>query len=723
MNILPMSVSRFLAQTPLLVMSLVFVASSASAGDNLALGRHASASDCDNKAYAAAHAVDGNGKTAWAAPGADPQWICVDLGSTRSIGRVVLNWQAAFGASYQIQVSSNAVDWKDVYWTKTGDGGTDDISFARAEARYVRMYGVRRGTGWGWVLWEFEVYGEPAHQPASAPEPIPAPVPGILRKKQFVVQNKYLVIPIDDDPFYPNQHKPVRLYIDNREVLRYEPILAHTAREADWYAHFDIEKYEGKQARVETWTTGEGLALIRQSDTVPGEESFYKEPHRPQFHFTQKVGWNNDLNGLVYHNGTYHLFYQHNPVGLYWAQMTWGHATSTDLLHWKQQPVAIHRGTMARGDAWSGSAAVDKFNTAGWGTNTLVAFFTDTGAGESIAYSTDNGNTFTYYENNPVVAPGGRDPKVIWYEYDAADTPLSTGAAALGGHWVMARHGMSFWASTDMKDWALQSELPGYHECPEIFELPVDGNKGNTRWVVYGVDAQYAIGRFDGRTFIPEHEGKHRVHYGPYHASQTFNNTPDGRRIQMGCVPIAGPAPYQQHISFPHRLTLRITTDGIRMFAKPIAEIARLHGTKHAIPAGTLSSGVARSTSVRGKQFDIRAGFRVDTADEVVISASGLSIVYDAINRKLNVGGEEYRPLNPFWSTVNVPLAPVDGAIDIQILVDASLMEIVGNNGRVFITAKHGYQGLVDRLSITANGGSAYLNSFEAYEVKSIWGQ
>jgi len=273
-----------------------------------------------------------------------------------------------------------------------------------------------------------------------------------------------------------------------------------------------------------------------------------------------------------------------------------------------------------------------------------------------------------------------------------------------------------------MKDWTLQSELPGYHECPEIFELPVDGASHNTRWVVYGVDAQYAVGRFDGRTFTPEHEGKHRVHYGPYYASQTFDNTPDGRRIQMGCVPIAGPGPYQQHISFPHRLTLRATTDGIRMFAEPIAEIARLHSAKHTIPAGTLSSGVAKSASVRGKQFDIRVNFRVGTADEVVISASGLSITYDAVKQELNVGGEELHPLNKKWRTVNVPLAPVNGVIDIQMLVDNSLMEIVGNDGRVFITAKHGYQGSVDQISITANGGSAYLNRFEAYEVNSIWG-
>ena len=229
----------------------------------------------------------------------------------------------------------------------------------------------------------------------------------------------------------------IQLDIDGKAVRRYDLRLAPSTELADWYACFTIENYKGKQARVEATTTEAGFALIRQSDTIPGREHFYKEPHRPQFHFTQKVGWNNDPNGMVYHDGKWHLFFQHNPVGLGWGNMTWGHAVTKDLLHWQQQPDVLFSKTMAMGDCYSGSAIVDKHNTAGWGDNTLVAFFTDTGCGEAIAYSTDTGKTFTYYGKNPVVKHGGRDPKVVWYAYGKQDSPLDDKAKELGGHWVM----------------------------------------------------------------------------------------------------------------------------------------------------------------------------------------------------------------------------------------------------------------------------------------------
>ncbi|MCP4505571.1 MAG: glycoside hydrolase family 32 protein, partial [Fuerstiella sp.] len=209
--------------------------------------------------------------------------------------------------------------------------------------------------------------------------------------------------------------------------------------------------------------------------------------------------------------------------------MTWGHAISSNLLHWEQQPNKLFPNTMAVKACFSGGATVDTKNTAGWGPNTLVAFLTDTGAGESIAYSTDGGKTFTWYDKNPVVKHKGRDPKVIWYEYDEDDKPLNEDARELGGHWVMVVYdeqkeygrNAAFYTSTNMKQWTEQSHLPGYFECTELFELPVVGDGKNSRWVVFAADAKYAVGTFDGKTFTPDHENKHQVHWGPYYASQT----------------------------------------------------------------------------------------------------------------------------------------------------------------------------------------------------------
>lgn len=531
-----------------------------------------------------------------------------------------------------------------------------------------------------------------------------------VNEKEFTIKNKYLLLPIANGKGSGN----IQLFVDGEEVRRYELNLARSAEETDWYAFFTIGRYKGKQARVKaSRATEEGFALVRQSDTIPGEENFYRESHRPQFHFTQKVGWNNDPNGMVYHAGKWHLFFQHNPVALPWGNMTWGHATSKDLLHWEQQSNKLFPKTMAKGDCFSGSATVDKKNTSGWGKNALVAFFTDTGCGEAVAYSTDGGDTFTYYEKNPIVKHKGRDPKVIWYEYDKDDTPLSDTAKKLGGHWVMVVYdekpgigkNAAFYTSTDMKEWTEQSHTPSYFECTELFELPVDGNKKNTRWVIFAADARYAIGAFDGRTFTPEHEGKHQVHWGSYYASQTFSNSPDGRRIQIGWAKIGAPGPYNQHFSFPHRLTLRTTEDGIRMFAKPIKDIEKLHAKSTEADERGLEAGKPVWLSVGSDLLDVRLTVEVGGAREIILEIPKRMVKYEVEQGKLN----------------GVPLKPVDGKISMQVLADRSITEIVGNDGRIYITCAGHPKQEVEKISVVANGGNAKLISFEAHEVKSIW--
>ena len=171
----------------------------------------------------------------------------------------------------------------------------------------------------------------------------------------------------------------------------------------------------------------------------------------------------------------------------------------------------------------------------------MVLAFTDTGCGESLAYSTDRGKTWKYYEGNPVIKHRGRDPKLIWY----ARARTSRSTPRRGRHWVIAVYDEDAGArpehrhlhSKDLKEWTRESNIPGYFECAEIFELPVDGDPAKTKWVIFAADAKYAIGHFDGKKFTPEHEGKHQVHWGPYYASQCFSNPPDGRVVQIGWAP------------------------------------------------------------------------------------------------------------------------------------------------------------------------------------------
>ncbi|MBN1853247.1 MAG: glycoside hydrolase family 32 protein [Pirellulales bacterium] len=533
-------------------------------------------------------------------------------------------------------------------------------------------------------------------------------------ENRFPVTDEYLVIPIKNGAV-PTE---LILEINGTPVRRYNTELAIAPEDIDWYAFFNIASYRGQQARViAKRATEEAFAQIRQTHVVPGSDTWYTEKLRPQFHFSQVVGWNNDPNGMVFHDGHWHLFFQHNPVGWNWGNMTWGHAISRDLIHWEQLPNALFPRTMAVGDCFSGGGTVDIQNTAGWKTGTedvLVVFLTDTGAGESLAYSNDGGRTFTWYPGNPVVKHRGRDPKVIWYEYDHNDVPLSDRAKDLGGHWVMAVYdehdqygqNIAFYSSVDLKQWEEQSHLAGYFECPELFELPVDGDKNNTRWIVFAADARYAIGHFDGRLFKPVHEGKHQVHWGSYYASQTFSNAPNGRRIQIGWVKIASPGmPFNQTFSFPHELTLRTTTDGIRLFAEPIQEIEKLHQRQYRIEPCELVEGAPIRVDVDNELFDIRAEFEIGDAKQVGLDIGGNRIIYDVAAKRL---GE-------------AELMPGNGCVSMQILVDRTMLEVCGNEGRVCITAERSQKGHVDAIHGFAKGDRARLIRLDIHELASIW--
>lgn len=531
-------------------------------------------------------------------------------------------------------------------------------------------------------------------------------------EKEFTVNSRYLILPIDDRN--KDGQGKISLFIDGKEVRRYGLKLAASAATTEWYAFFTIKDYKGKKARVvASKVTDEGFALVKQANKIPGQEKFYTEPHRPQFHFTQKVGWINDPNGLVYQDGVWHFFFQHNPVSRNWGNMTWGHATSKDLMHWTQQPNKLFPTTMAKKACFSGSATIDHNNTAGWGKGTLVAFFTDTGCGECIAYSTDKGKTFTYYEKNPVVKHRGRDPKVSWYAYDENDKPLNAKAKALGGHWVMTVYdenkkdgrNAAFYTSTNMKEWTEQSHLPGYYECTDLIELPVDGDKNNTRWVVYAADARYAVGQFDGKTFTPDHKNKRRVHYGNYYASQTFDNTPEGRKIQIGWAKIGTAKPFNQMFTFPHRLTLKKTKTGIRLFANPIREIEQLRTKTHTLKAQPLQADKPVSLPVSGELFDINARFNIGLAKEIVLTVGKATITYNVAKKKLH----------------NADLTPINGTIGVRVLFDRGIMEIIGNDGRFFITAAQKQQGKVNTIQVEAKGGNASLLNFDAHELKSTW--
>jgi len=547
---------------------------------------------------------------------------------------------------------------------------------------------------------------------------IPSQARGADQTKEITVANTYLLMPINNKG---KRNQRISLLVDGKEVRFVTAALAAKKEDAHWWAFFNISAYKGKKLTVNiSGITAETLAMVTQSDKVPGEDKWGSEPNRPQFHFSQKVGWNNDPNGMVYYKGEWHLYFQHNPVALPWGNMTWGHAISTDLVSWKQLPNVLHhrRTKQGRGDAmFSGGGAVDWKNVGGWKTgdnDVIIATWTSTGRGECIAYSNDKGRTFTEYKGNPIIRHSGRDPKPLWYPYGEKDKPIDDVAKKLGGHWVIALYdqkggkNIGFYTSTDLKKWTEQSHLMGYYECAEVFTLPVDGDKKKIRWIVLAADAQYAVGDFDGKTFTPEHKGKHRLHHGNFYASQLFSDAPDGRRIQIGWTRGLGmgASPFNQTFGFPIELSLRTTKDGVRVFGEPVKEIEKIHGKacKAADKPLTPDAPVAMKTS--GALFDIRATFEFGKAKTVGIEVDGKkAATFDVAGNKIN----------------GMPVKPVDGKVSIQLLIDRPMIEVFANKGEQIKTSGFKNDLNIESVKAFCEGGAAKLVSMEVYQLNAKW--
>ena len=505
--------------------------------------------------------------------------------------------------------------------------------------------------------------------------------------------------------------------IDGKIVRQFVIELAD--EEPDYWVFLDIAAFGGKQATLRVNSLGRksrAFKLIYQDNAIKEAKTFYREKNRQQFHFSSKRGWNNDTNGMVYYDGEFHMFWQHNPYGWNWGNMTWGHTVSKDMVHWKELDDAIHPDHL--GTIFSGSAVVDEKNTAGWQTGdekVIVCVYTSAGGTnswsrnqpftQSIAYSNDRGRTWTVYEGNPVLGHingGNRDPKVIWHK------PT--------GRWVMVLYldggMMAFFSSSDLKSWTKHSELKCFHECPELFELPVDGDKNNKRWILYGGSGDYLIGDFDGKEFKPHDKAIRFQHGNCFYASQTFTNVPksDGRRIQMAWARIATPGmPFNQCILFPVELTLHTTDEGIRMFAEPIREIENIHGSKHTWKKMAVQDGEKQLSKLSGELFHIKARFLTGDAKEFGFVIRGTRITYNLEKAQLTCRGRK------------AALKPVNGKIDLELLVDRNSIEIFANSGRMYMPIGGILPEDDKSVKLFSEGGTTNLETLDVWELRSIW--
>jgi fructan beta-fructosidase len=489
-----------------------------------------------------------------------------------------------------------------------------------------------------------------------------------------------------------------------------------------------------------------GAAALATDRSTDGQQP-YREPLRPRVHFTPPQNFMNDPNGLVYYKGEYHLFYQHNPFGREWGHMSWGHAVSTDMLHWTHLPIALREedGVMI----FSGSVVVDGNNTSGFCTSNrddrscLVAIYTGHGHGkqtQNLAYSNDRGRAWTKYAGNPVIdlnLENFRDPKAFWDESSK--------------RWVLVtvladQHKVRFFRSPDLKHWQTVSDFGpagatgGVWECPDLFALPVDGKPGDLRWVLDvdinpgaiqgGSGGQYFVGRFDGMRFVNDNPPARTlwVDYGKdFYATISFSDVAksDGRRIWMGWISnwlYANEEPtviWRGAQSVPRVLQLKRLPDGIRLVQAPVAEIEGLrvsHETAIVERTALPESADIRFEISRGTWQD--AGLRLSNAagEEAVVGvrATGPELFVDRRRAVAAATHKEYAGRH------TGPVRWRENKITVRLIFDRSVVEVFANDGETVITDRLYPSSPLDRIEwiggAPPEGARATMS-----ELRSVW--
>ncbi|RYU90148.1 glycoside hydrolase family 32 protein [Mucilaginibacter terrigena] len=485
----------------------------------------------------------------------------------------------------------------------------------------------------------------------------------------------------------------------------------------------------------------------QRTATIP-----YNEPYRPQAHFSPKEKWMNDPNGMVYYKGTYHLFFQHYPAATVWGPMHWGHAVSKDLVHWKQLPIALYPDKL--GYIFSGSVVVDERNTSGFGTKdkpAMIAIFTHhdpkgekAGSAkfqnQSIAYSLDEGLTWTKYKGNPVLKNPGikdfRDPKVFWY--------------SPGSKWIMSlatKDRITFYSSPDLKTWKKESEFGqvlgahgGVWECPDLFPLKINGKE---YWVLLvsinpggpnkGSATQYFVGHFDGGKFTPIGSQTKWIDFGPdNYAGVTFGNT-GNRKVFMGWMSnwlYANQVPtlkWRNAMTIPRELSLKLTAGDIWLTSYPVEELEKIVAKTIKVDAGLLAkdNNVFSVIKQTPAQYLLKFNTLAIKDYAVILSNTAgerLIVGFDAKNSRYYIdrtkaglstfskqfAGKSYAP--------RLSLSPTS---NFELLVDASSVELFADGGLSSMTGVYFPKKPYTRLSIVNNGME--IEKLQIQPLKSIW--
>ena len=525
------------------------------------------------------------------------------------------------------------------------------------------------------------------------------------------VKENYMLLPVQDDA------PEGKICIVRNNVQEGTFMNVRLARErVDSYVPFVLSAYKGQHISIDIQGVPENALCWKELKMSDSFDMTNKEKFRPVYHHTPAYGWMNDPNGMFYKDGVYHLYFQYNPYGSVWANMHWGHSTSTDLMHWKFEGCAIVP------DAWgaifSGSCVVDHENTAGFGKEAVVAFYTSAKSTpwgdiqmQSMAYSLDNGKTFTKYEGNPILTSSEkdfRDPKVFWY--------------APGKHWVMilavGQH-MEIYSSVNLKEWKKESEfgaMQGAHggvwECPDLVEIPVEGTR-EKKWVLIcnlnpggpfgGSAAQYFVGSFDGKKFVNESPTQTKwMDWGKdNYATVTWNNAPDGRCIALGWMSnwqYANNVPTRQYRSantLARDLTLYREGQELYLKSTPSVEVKKARGKKVSIPSFRVSEKHEIVNLFEEKQgaYEVEIVIQNTGASKIAFcllndKGEKVSMYYDLNRKQFVMDRSESGKIDFSKDFPAVTVAPVnvDKELTLRLFVDRSSIEAFGEDGKFVMT-------------------------------------
>lgn len=555
---------------------------------------------------------------------------------------------------------------------------------------------------------------------------------------------KFLLLPVQENA----PESKVNIIVNNEFQLEQNINIRLAREKVDYYVPLDLSAYQGKSVSVDV--TGMPVSSLCWKE-IKLSDTFYssnRETYRPVYHHTPVYGWMNDPNGMFYKDGVYHLYFQYNPYGSMWANMTWGHSTSTDLTHW------TYEGTAIVPDAWgaifSGSCVVDKDNTAGFGKGAVVAFYTSAKStpwgdvqSQSMAYSLDNGKTFIKYEHNPILTSTERDfrdPKVFWY--------------APGKHWVMmlaVGQEMQIYSSGNLKEWkkessfgAMQGAHGGVWECPDLVEVAVEGSK-EKKWVLIcnlnpggsfgGSAAQYFVGSFDGKKFVNESPTQTKwLDWGKdNYATVTWSNAPAGRCIALGWMSnwqYANSVPTTQYRSantLARDLTLYRVGGELYLKSKPSPEIKKARAEEKKIP----TFEVKGNYEVASLLADNKGAYEIEMAienkgtskiDFSLMNEKGekVAMYYDVVRKQFVMDRSASGIVGFSRDFPAVTVAPVRNTdqIHLRLFIDRSSVEAFGEEGEYVMTNLVFPAEPYNRMVFSSDKGSYIVKSMNVYRLQ-----